>query len=253
MSENCGFCTMNTYTQFRKGSVGKALPAIETKLVQPENEDISCEKELVMRGRSVMMGYMDREDATQKAVSEDGWLKSGDLFRMQDGFHFNVGRLKDLIITSGGENIAPQPIHERVKERLPIVSQVLLLGDRQKFVSTFLTLSVEINPDTMLPTNRLSQSALNWCRTVAGSSAVTVEDILNGPDHSIMTHIQVGIDAVNMKSVSRAQKIQKWMILPEDFSVQGGELGPTLKLKRNYITKKYKHLIEKIYNLEPRL
>ena len=114
-----------------------------------------------------MMGYAYREDATRKDMSEDGWLRTGDLADIdkdKDGYHRIVGREKDLIITAGGENIAPQPIHEEVKKRLSIISQVLLLGDKQKFVSTFLTLAVDVDPDTMEPSNKLTSAALDWCR-----------------------------------------------------------------------------------------
>ena len=118
-----------------------------------------------MWGRHIMMGYIYREDATRKDMTEDGWLKTGDLVDIDnEGFHRIVGREKDLIITAGGENIAPQPIHEHVKSRLPIISQVLLLGDKQKFVSTFLTLAVDVDPDTMEPSNNLTPAAVDWCR-----------------------------------------------------------------------------------------
>jgi len=247
MSETTGLATMQTETEFMEGSVGRAVPAVKTKLVQSGNEDIDEAKELWMWGRSIMMGYANREDATKKDVTEDGWLKSGDLCRIENGYHFIVGREKDLIITAGGENIAPQPIHEKVKEYLPIISQVLLLGDKQKFVSTFLTLAVEVDTETLEPTNKLSSAARDWCREVAGSSAVTVDDVLNGPDAKVMRHIQAGIDAANRMAVSRAQKIQKWMVIPRDFSIPGGEMGPTMKVKRNYVTKKYQHCLEKIY------
>ena len=204
-------------------------------------------KELCMWGRHIMMGYAYREDATRKDMSEDGWLKTGDLVEIDpDGFHFIVGREKDLIITAGGENVAPQPIHDAVKAKLPVISQVLLLGDKKKFCSTFLTLAVEVDPDTMEPSSQLTPAALDWCRAV-GSKANTVEDVLTGPDGNVMRGIQAGIEAANREAVSRAQKIQKWMILPRDFSIPGGEIGPTMKVKRQAVTKMYQKQIEKIY------
>ena len=115
---------------------------------------------LCMWGRHIMMGYIYREDATRKDMTEDGWLRTGDLADIDnDGFHKIVGREKDLIITAGGENIAPQPIHEAVKSRLPVLSQVLLLGDKQKFCFAFLTLAVNVDPDTMEPSDDLSPAA----------------------------------------------------------------------------------------------
>ena len=130
-------------------------------MIQAGNDDITEDMELCMWGRHIMMGYIYREDATRKDMTEDGWLRTGDLADIDnDGFHKIVGREKDLIITAGGENIAPQPIHEAVQSRLPVLSQVLLLGDKQKFCSAFLTLAVNVDPDTMEPSDRcgLAQS-----------------------------------------------------------------------------------------------
>lgn len=247
MSESTGMHTSQTTENNKPKSVGITPEAVTSKLVQSSDAEVTDSEELWMSGRHIMMGYLNREDATRKDMTEDGWLKTGDLVSIdQDGFHFIVGREKDLIITAGGENIAPQTIHDTVKDKLPIISQVLLLGDKQKFVSTFLTLAVEVNTDTMEPTSKLSSAARDWCRSV-GSNANTVEDILRGPDHRVMKGLQAGIDAANRQAVSNAQKIQKWMILPRDFSLPGGEMGPTMKVKRVAVTKKYQSAVDKIY------
>merc|ERR1712210_257050 len=216
MSETTGGHTFNTVSKFKMSSVGAPLAeCYKSKLMRPTNDEVTEEKELLMWGRHIMMGYAGRQDATRKDMTEDGWLRSGDLVSIDnEGFHAIVGREKDLIITAGGENIAPQPIHDLVKEQLPIISQVLLLGDKQKFVSCFLTLAVEVDPETMEPTG-----------------------------------IQAGIDKANKEAVSNAQRIQKWMIIPRDFSLPGGELGPTMKVKRQAVTKKYEGCIERIYNI----
>ena len=113
---------------------------------------------------------------------------------------------------------------------LPIISQVLVLGDEQKFVSIFLTLAVEVDPETLETSSNLSSADRGWCRSV-GSQASTVEDILEGPDYLVLKAVQAGIDLVNKTAVSNAQKIQKWMILPRDFSLPVGEMGPTMKVK----------------------
>jgi len=247
MSESTGLHTTQTKEMNKPRSVGITAQSVQSQLVRSSDDDVTEAEELWMYGRHVMMGYINREDATRKDMTEDGWLKTGDLVSIdQDGFHFIVGREKDLIITAGGENIAPQPIHDLVKEKLPIISQVLLLGDKQKFVSTFLTLAVEVNPDTMEPSNKLTMAARDWCRSV-GSNANSIEDVLAGPDHRVMKAIQAGIDAANKQAVSNAQKIQKWMILPRDFSLPGGEMGPTMKVKRGAVTKMYQSAVDKIY------
>eukprot|EP00092_Neocalanus_flemingeri_P011916 GFUD01012848.1.p1 GENE.GFUD01012848.1~~GFUD01012848.1.p1 ORF type:complete len:668 (-),score=205.23 GFUD01012848.1:491-2494(-) len=247
MSESTGLHTTQLNEKQKPKSTGTTAASIQSKLVQSSDAEVTESEELWMWGRHVMMGYINREDATRKDMTEDGWLKTGDLVSIdQEGFHFIVGREKDLIITAGGENIAPQPIHDLVKETLPVISQVLLLGDKKKFVSTFLTLAVEVNPDTMEPSNKLSSAAKDWCRSV-GSNASTVEDVLTGPDPRVMRAIQAGVDAANKCAVSNAQKIQKWMILPRDFSLPGGEMGPTMKVKRVVVTKKYQSAVDKIY------
>jgi len=247
MSESTGLHTSETYEMRKKMSVGPTAPSMKSRLVQSSDGEVTDSEELWMFGRHIMMGYLNREDATRKDMTEDGWLKTGDLVSIDEkGFHSIVGREKDLIITAGGENIAPTPIHDSVKATLPIISQVLLLGDKQKFVSTFLTLAVEPNPETMEPTNRLSSAARDWCRSV-GSMANTVEDVLRGPDHKVLKGIQAGIDACNRQAVSNAQKIQKWMILPRDFSLDGGEITPTMKVKRGAVIKKYQASVDKIY------
>jgi len=250
MSETTGGHSFNTEKKFKMASVGAPLAdCYKSKLMRPNNGEVTEEKELLMWGRHIMMGYANRPDATKKDMTEDGWLRSGDLVSIDnENFHAIVGREKDLIITAGGENIAPQPIHDLVKEQLPIISQVLLLGDKQKFVSCFLTLAVEVDTETMEPTEKLSSAARDWVQE-QGSRATTVQEVLEGPDVAVMRGIQAGIDKANKQAVSNAQRIQKWMIIPKDFSLPGGELGPTMKVKRQAVTKKYEGCIEKIYNL----
>jgi len=250
MSETTGGHTFNTVSKFKMSSVGAPLAeCYKSKLMRPTNDEVTEEKELLMWGRHIMMGYAGRQDATRKDMTEDGWLRSGDLVSIDnEGFHAIVGREKDLIITAGGENIAPQPIHDLVKEQLPIISQVLLLGDKQKFVSCFLTLAVEVDTETMEPTGKLSSAARDWVQA-QGSNATTVQEVLEGPDVAVMRGIQAGIDKANKEAVSNAQRIQKWMVIPRDFSLPGGELGPTMKVKRQAVTKKYEGCIERIYNI----
>ena len=182
MSESSGVHSGNLPGKIKFGSVGvitdvtvksklvkvcRVKVVVFTKLLHSQSGDaeVTDAKELCMWGRHVMMGYAYREDATRKDMTEDGWLRTGDLVEIDpEGYHFIVGREKDLIITAGGENVAPQPIHDAVKAKLPVISQVLLLGDKKKFCSTFLTLAVEVDPDTMEPSSQLTPAALDWCR-----------------------------------------------------------------------------------------
>ena len=158
-----------------------------------------------------------------------------------------LGRKKELIITAGGENIAPVPIEDNIKAELPIISNAILIGDKKKFLTAFLTFKTVIDPNTDVPTNKLTDNALEWCRENNRPNVKTVEDILRGPDPVIMNAIQSGIDRANKLAVSNAAKVQKWTILPLDISIPGGELGPTMKLKRYAFNKKHADMVERLY------
>jgi len=245
MSECSGPQTMSYFNKYKMGSCGPVIPGAKNRLSEPDSKG---EGEVCMWGRHIMMGYLNREDKTTEDMDEEGWLHSGDLGTVDsEGFLFITGRKKELIITAGGENVAPVPIEDAVKEELPAISNAIVIGDRQKFLSVFLTFKVEMQDDT--PTNNLLPTATQWCQSLGCNKFATVDDILKGPDAKVMAGIQAGIDRANKKAVSNAAKIQRWTILPTDVSVPGGELGPTLKLKRFYFYKKYADAIEKLYEL----
>jgi len=200
-----------------------------------------------MKGRHIMMGYLGREDKTREDIDDDGYMHSGDIGALDsDGFLKITGRKKELIITAGGENVAPVPIEDNIKSALPCISNVILIGDKKKFLTCFLTFKVEMDNDT--PTNKLAPTCLEWIESLGRGNIKTVEDILEGPDRVIMNALQAGIDKANKKAVSNAAKVQKWTILPTDVSVPGGELGPTLKLKRFAFNKKYESSVDRFYN-----
>ena len=162
-----------------------------------------------------------------------------------------TGRLKELVITAGGENVAPIPIEDTIKKELGCISNAMVIGDRKKFLSCLLTMKVEVDADTMEPKEELTSAAVDWCRDTAGVKVKTLKDVLSpGPDHEkIVKAIQEGIDRSNDQAVSNAQRIQKWTVLPTDFSMPGDELGPTLKLKRHTVIKKYAAYIESLYDV----
>lgn len=141
--------------------------------------------------------------------------------------------------------MAPVPIEDNIKRELPCISNVILIGDQKKFLSAFLTFKVVMDDDC--PTSNLAPSAVDWCQSLGRNDAKTVEDILTKPDAKIMAAIQSGIDKANKHAVSNAARVQRWTILPSDVSIPGGELGPTLKLKRFFFNKKYNDTIEKFY------
>nr|XP_045624269.1 long-chain-fatty-acid--CoA ligase ACSBG2-like isoform X1 [Procambarus clarkii] len=246
MSESTGPHTIGMEKAFKLGSCGRTIPGCYTKLDKPDPEGNG---EVCMGGRHVSMGYLHMEDKTNEAIDDEGWLHTGDIGRLDsDGFLFITGRIKELIITAGGENIAPVLIEDNLKAELPCLSNCMLIGDKRKFLSILLTIKTNVNLDSGEPLDTLSSSCVDWCRSV-GSMAKTIQDVLAGPDANIMRAIQDGIDRANKLAPSNAQRIQKWTILPRDFSLPGGELGPTMKLKRPVVAQKYCETIERFYEV----
>lgn len=244
MSECSGPHTVCSLDRFRTSSVGTEIPGVQTKLADKDEEGNG---EVRMYGRHVFMGYLDEEEKTKETFDEELYLMSGDIGKKdKDGFLFITGRKKELIITAGGENIAPVPIEDTVKECLPCVSNCILIGDKRKFLSMLITLKVDVNMDTLEPTDNLTAVTVDWVKA-QGSGATKVSDILDHKDAIVLKAIQKGIDKANERAISRAQKIQKWSILPRDFSIPGGELGPTMKLRRPIVHKMYAKTIDAFY------
>lgn len=244
MSENTGPHTISLPHAFKIMSCGKVIPGCKTLIHKPDEEGNG---EICMWGRHVFMGYLNMEDKTKEALDEDGWLHTGDLGKHDsEDFLYITGRIKELIITAGGENIPPVPIEDAVKEQVPIISNAMLIGDKCKFLSMLLTLKCNINAETGEPLDELTPEAIRFCRQV-GSNATKVSEIVNNQDEAVYKAIQTGVDKVNKQATSNAQKVQKWSILLKDFSIAGGELGPTMKLKRPVVVKMYKDEIAKFY------
>ncbi|KAM8784031.1 long-chain-fatty-acid--CoA ligase ACSBG1 isoform 2-T2 [Rhynchonycteris naso] len=244
LSETSGPHFMSSPCNYRLYSSGKVVPGCRAKLV---NQDAEGTGEICMWGRNVFMGYLNMEDKTREAIDADGWLHSGDIGRLDaDGFLYITGRLKELIITAGGENVAPVPIEEAVKTELPIISSAMLIGDQRKFLSMLLTLKCALDPDTSDPTDNLTEQAVEFCQQV-GSKATTVSEIVGRKDEAVYQAIEEGIRRVNRKAAAQPYHIQKWAILERDFSISGGELGPTMKLRRLTVLEKYRDTIDSFY------
>lgn len=243
MSESTGPQTTGIDTAFRLGSAGRSIPGVTTRIDKPDPEGNG---EICMKGRNTSMGYLQQEDKTKETIDEQGFIHSGDIGKFEDEYLFITGRLKELIITAGGENIPPVLIEDALKAELPCISNAMLIGDKRKFLSILLTLKTDMNQDTGDALDTLSPQCIEWCQSV-GSNAKNIYDVLSGPDARVMRAIQDGIDRANKLAASNAQKIQKWTILPRDFTCNTDELGPTMKLKRPVVNKKYADTIERFY------
>uniref|UniRef100_A0A674NBK3 Long-chain-fatty-acid--CoA ligase ACSBG2 n=1 Tax=Takifugu rubripes TaxID=31033 RepID=A0A674NBK3_TAKRU len=244
MSESSGPHTISIPEAFKLTSCGVALPGCKTKLHNPDEDGVG---EICFWGRHVFMGYLNMPEKTEEALDSEGWLHSGDLGKQdQNGFLFITGRIKELIITAGGENIPPVPIEDAVKEAVPLISNAMLIGDKRKFLSMLLTIKSNLNAESGEPEDEMTPEAIEFCRRL-GSKATRVSEITGSQDRAVYAAIQEGINRVNEKSASNAQRIQKWTVLGRDFSITSGELGPTMKLKRPEALKIYKEEIEEFY------
>uniref|UniRef100_A0A671UC01 long-chain-fatty-acid--CoA ligase n=1 Tax=Sparus aurata TaxID=8175 RepID=A0A671UC01_SPAAU len=235
MSESSGPHTVSSNEENRITSCGKVMPGCKTKL---DNPDKDGNGEICFWGRHVFMGYLNMPDKTVEALDQDGWLHSGDLGKHdQHDFLYITGRIKELIITAGGENIPPVPIEDALKAEVPIISNAMLLGDKLKFLSMLLTLKCVVD-DNGEPTDELSPEALAFCQQ-HGVTATKVSQIIANREPAIYTAIQEGLERVNARATSNAQKVQKWIILERDFSIGGGELGESVLTCSTSHTKSY--------------
>ncbi|XP_047021110.1 long-chain-fatty-acid--CoA ligase ACSBG2-like isoform X2 [Helicoverpa zea] len=245
MSEASGAHTLSIYPKFSLDSAGALLDGTETMFggsVSPNGPG-----EIMMRGRHVFMGYLNDEAKTKEAIDDEGWLHSGDIGRVDsNGLLYITGRIKELLITAGGENVAPVLIEQAVQAELLHVGYAVLIGDRRKFLSVLLTLKAKVNSETSEATDDLDNETRKWVASL-GSKATKISEIVNTKDAAVYKAIEEGITRANKHAISNAQKIQKFAILPKDFSVHSGELGPTLKIKRNVVYEKYKDIIEDFY------
>jgi long-chain acyl-CoA synthetase len=204
---------------YRFGSVGRPQDGVEVKIAE--------DGEVLIKGRNIFQGYYKNEAATAEAL-EDRWLHTGDLGRLdEDGFLYITGRKKDIIITAGGKNITPANLENGLKQSRWI-SQAVVVGDRQPYLAALITLDAE--------------------ETAALAAELGIEDPATLPDDErVHAEVQKVVDEVN-SHVGPVEQIKRFAILPEDLSQEGGELTPTLKVKRNVVHDKYAGVIDGIYS-----
>ena len=247
MSETSGPMTSllkHQYAVYDLRSAG--VPIGGTEGIVLKTDPKSDSGELCFRGRNIFMGYLKNERATKETIDNSKRVHSGDegLFT-KDGLMLITGRIKELIVTAAGENVAPVIIETYVKEELPFLSNVMAIGDQMKYISAILTFKVE-SPPSEQPSRKLSVECREELEKLGVKGLVTVEDAAGNVQ--VQELIKKGIDRANKKAVSNAAKIKSWIIIPDDFSIPGNELTPTLKLKRNIVVKKYAQQITDLYS-----
>ena len=220
LTETSPVIGVNTPDNFRIGTIGKPIDGVEVK-VAPDGE-------LLTRGPHVMRGYFNNPDATAEAIDSDGWFHTGDIGVIEDGFIRITDRKKDLIVTAGGKNIAPQPIENMVKTN-KFVSQAVVIGDRRKFTVLLIV------PNFEQVEKWAKQRNMVWTDRSQLLAMPAVQQMVEQEVRSKLT----GLAPFEMP--------KKIALLGSDFSVESGELTPTLKVKRRVIEKNYKSLIDSLY------
>jgi len=242
MTECAGPHTISLGNVRRVGAVGPIIPGVEMKLFHDKVRDNDGEGEICFRGRHVMMGYLRDPANSALAIDKDGFLHSGDMGRVDEyGMLYITGRIKDLIVSTGGENVAPGPIEDSLRSLMPAVSNAVVIGDRRRHLSVLLWLKVEPNEDGSF-SDRLSTSASMFVR----SSAKTVQEAKSDPQW--VQYLQAALDQYNKAyATSTPTRVQKFAVMPGDLSVTTGELTPTLKIKRDVVEQKFNSAIEALY------
>jgi long-chain acyl-CoA synthetase len=221
LSETSPVLTVNRLDATRLGTVGKAIDGVELK--------IAADGEILARGPNIMKGYANRPEETAQVI-QDGWFLTGDIGELDDAGYLTItGRKKELIVTAGGKNVAPAVLEDRLRAH-PLVSQCMVIGDGKPFIAALVTVDADALP--------------GWLERSGKPSNTPIDDLVDDPD--LRAAIGEAVADANL-AVSRAEQIREFRILPVDFTEAGGEMTPTMKVKRSVVAEKYAEDIAGIY------
>jgi long-chain acyl-CoA synthetase len=207
LSEVTTAATVNRWNDFKFGSVGKPLPGVEIR--------IAADGEILLRSNTVFAGYYRDEEATRATIDDEGFVHTGDVGHVdEDGFLHITDRKKDIIVTAGGKNVAPQNLENDLKAH-KVISQALVVGDRKPYIAALIT----VDPET---TNGMSA-------------------------HDLQAAVQAAVDEVNADR-SRYEQVKRFTILPRDFSLEEDEITPTLKLRRKVVLDHFSREFAALYD-----
>ena len=222
LTETSPVMAVNTFGHTRLGTVGRPIPGVEVR--------IAPDGEIVTRGPNVMHGYFGKPDATAAVVDQEGWFHTGDIGQLDpDGYLMITDRKKDIIVTAGGKNIAPQPI-ENLAKSSKFVSNAVMLGDRRPF------------PIMLIVPNAEPLKA--WAAR-HGLPADDLEGLVRRPE--VLTKLEREVRKT-LRDLAQFEMPKKFLLLPKDFSVDGGELTPTLKVRRRIVEERHRAAIEALYS-----
>tara|TARA_B100000609_G_scaffold76055_1_gene60705 strand:+ start:97 stop:1110 length:1014 start_codon:yes stop_codon:yes gene_type:complete len=236
MTETTAGATLGHGAANRIGSVGKPFSGTELKLAE--------DGEILFRGRHIMKGYYQNEAATAETMTDDGWLMSGDIGKIDnEGYVYITGRKKEIYVNSGGKNIAPLVIEETMKS-IPEVSQCFLVGDQRKFCSALLTLDVGavLRDHYGVDAKKVPKDPSEQLSELQAKGSSMEQEISN-----LYQLIESKVTVLN-NQFAPPEQVKKFTILPRDFSVDHGELTPTLKIRRKQIRENWASEIESMYS-----
>lgn len=219
--------TLEPIKGFRFGTVGKPVPGIQVKIQQEEGYRPG-EGEILAKGPNVMQGYYKKPEVTAETIDGEGWLHTGDIGMIEDGFLKITDRKKELFKTSGGKYIAPQYVENKLKESL-FIEQAMVVGENQKFPAALIVPSF--------------QNLSEWARR-KNLTFHTNQELVSHPE--VIQKIQREVDAAN-ETLAQFEKVKKFVLLPNEWTIDTNELTPSLKMKRRIITEKYHDLIQNFY------
>ncbi|MBI4508663.1 MAG: AMP-binding protein, partial [Deltaproteobacteria bacterium] len=222
LTETTAATHVNRVNAFRFGTVGQAIPGVEIR--------IAADGEILARGPNIMREYYRNPDANAEVLDREGWFHTGDIGLIQPGGFLRItDRKKDIIVTAGGKNIAPQNIESALKSQCPYVSQVMVYGDKRPFLTALVTLNEE--------------NVRAWAAEKS-MSARGMAELARTP--AVFNLMQGAFDRLN-EGLAQFETVKKFAILERDFSQEAGELTPTLKVKRKFCAEKYMHVLDSLY------
>jgi long-chain acyl-CoA synthetase len=221
LTETSPVITVNRIERLKPGSVGLPLEGVEVK--------VADDGEILTRGPHVMKGYYNRPEATAETIGKDGWLHTGDVGVIDnDGFLIITDRKKDILVTSGGKNIAPQPIENHLKTN-KFFTEVVMVGNKRNYPAALIVPNFD--------------SLEKWARET-GVGFASREELVDRPE--VAEHYKLLINEMSTE-LAQFERIKKVAVLPREFTIEAGELTPTLKVKRRVIEQKYKDAIDRMY------
>ena len=221
LTETSAAFTFNPPGAIRIGTVGRPLPGSSVAIAE--------DGEVLLKGDGVFSGYWNNPAASSESLEPEGWFHTGDIGALdEDGYLRITGRKKELIVTAGGKNVAPAMLEDRLRSH-PLIGQVIVVGDNQPFIGALITIDPDEYP--------------RWAAANGVASPVAEETT----NPALVAAVQEAVDHAN-KAVSKAEAIRSFRILPVDFTIEGGELTPTLKVRRQVVHERYAAEIEAIYH-----